>query len=149
MSGNKQTNSVESAFASASAGDLKALCYCMSTCEDFHLNTKALAPLIGISASNNVPRKIKSIIEPLGFELKAGKVYLKGASGAPGNNEESGSGPSTPVKPQKAGGVKTPAPKRATKKRKLQAAADDDAHDEDEADEAKKPGSDGKDQDEA
>ncbi|KAK8075584.1 hypothetical protein PG997_010247 [Apiospora hydei] len=143
MAGAKQTNSVENAFASASAsaGDLKALCYCMSTCEDFHLNTKALAPLIGISASNNVPRKIKSILEPLGFELKGGKRH-------PGN-DESGSGPSTPVKPQKAGGAKTPAPKRAAKKRKLQASAADDAHDDDEADEVKKAGSDGKDQDEA
>lgn len=34
--------------------DLKALCYAMSTVEDFRLNTKALALALGIKSPTNV-----------------------------------------------------------------------------------------------
>ncbi|KAK8016852.1 hypothetical protein PG993_015041 [Apiospora rasikravindrae] len=144
MAGTKQTPG-DNTFASGN--DLKTLCYCMSTCEGFHLNPKALAPLLGISAPNNVPRKIKSIIEPLGFELKGGVITAKDGSGTPGNNGDSAAGPSTPVKPKNSA-PKTPASKRSGKKRKLEDLGANSNNDEAEAAEAKKGDSEGKDQDE-
>ncbi|KAK8122799.1 hypothetical protein PG984_011469 [Apiospora sp. TS-2023a] len=119
--------------------DVKVLCYAMATCEDFRLNTKALAPHIGIKTPGNcnVPstnkpskltcssnRRIHAILKPIGFELINGKILAKDNSGSPGRNDDSADAPATPVK-GKRGAPKTPASKRQ-KKRKIEDVDEDD-----------------------
>ena len=53
MAGPKQTSTKVEASV-APIGDLQALCYAMSTVEDFRLNTKDLAVALGINSYTNV-----------------------------------------------------------------------------------------------
>ncbi|KAK8064627.1 hypothetical protein PG994_007265 [Apiospora phragmitis] len=114
MAGTKQTTGPQ-------VSDLKALCYAMSTSGGFELNTKALAPFLGIAVPSNVPRKIKTIIEPLGFELKNNKITAKEGDDIPGGDDKSAADPAPPVKISRR--------RRAAKKRKLEreAAEENDA----------------------
>lgn len=50
----KQSTNPEVEKAMVPMADLKALCYAMSTVEGFRLNTKDLAPHLGIKAPANV-----------------------------------------------------------------------------------------------
>ncbi|KAK8072851.1 hypothetical protein PG996_006199 [Apiospora saccharicola] len=94
--------------------DVKVLCYAMATCEDFKLNTKGLAPHIGIKTPNNCSnRRLHAILKPIGFELINGKIVAKDDSGSPDKNDDSADAPATP----------TPASKRQ-KKRKIEAVDD-------------------------
>ncbi|KAK7987199.1 hypothetical protein PG988_002187 [Apiospora saccharicola] len=102
--------------------DVKVLCYAMATCEDFKLNTKGLAPHIGIKTPNNCNRRLHAILKPIGFELINGKIVAKDDSGSPDKNDDSADAPATPVN-GKRGAPKTPASKRQ-KKRKIEAVDD-------------------------
>lgn len=72
-------------------------------------------------------RRIRTIIEPAGFELVDGKVTAKDGSGKPGDGEDddSAAAPATPAK-GKRGMPKTPASKRGNKKRKVEEDDDDE-----------------------
>lgn len=61
----------------------------------------------GSAIPRDSPRKIRCIIEPLGFELKDGKITVKDSSGKSDANGDSVSAPVTPAKAKK-GGPKTP-----------------------------------------
>ncbi|KAK6821020.1 hypothetical protein PG987_015420 [Apiospora arundinis] len=108
--------------ASVPLSDLKTVLYAISTSNEYSLNTAALAKALGMSGPKNVPRKIRSVIEPYGFELKDNRIVVKGQdTSTPDTANGSSSAPVTPAKGKK-GGAKTPksgAQQSASKKRKI------------------------------
>ncbi|KAK2614547.1 hypothetical protein N8I77_001358 [Diaporthe amygdali] len=134
----------------ATAAAVTALCRLIMSCDEFKADnskladgkqlsnepfgSKALVKILGIAQAKNVPRKINSIINPYGFELKSGKIVAQsgtqaqdgaaGPAGAAANTSaaEEGKAPNK-NKASKANGKAQQGP---SKKRKLAVSFPDD-----------------------
>ncbi|KAK7914088.1 hypothetical protein PG985_011791 [Apiospora marii] len=117
--------------ATAPLSDVKILCYAMSTVSGFHVNSRLLATAMGMNVPSNATRKLRTIVEAAGFELKEGKITPKDGSFLP-----DAAGPSAAAAPAKgkraAPKTEAPAGQRASKrlKGKGKAAEDEDEDDE-------------------
>ncbi|KAI7781410.1 hypothetical protein LA080_014726 [Diaporthe eres] len=122
----KTGNGAADGIDGTAAGAVTVLCHLIMSCDEFKADNAKLAPILGIPHARNVPRKINSIVNQYGFELKGGKMISQS------NGQDDAAGPSDNTSAAEDGkddkmkkASKAPKPNAkarqgpATKKRKL------------------------------
>ncbi|KAK7894098.1 hypothetical protein LTR67_006800 [Exophiala xenobiotica] len=67
---------------------IKALCEMMATCEEFRVNPPAMATFFGVEHTRTIHRKLDSMVEPYGYEVKRGRVRRKEAEAEAEDEDE-------------------------------------------------------------